>query len=170
MITLETYQRGLLDLVKNRCTIETDPYLVEVANSRGIEVVREIALWWRAFQIGSQCPLVSLVLKRQACFDRTIADYFENNRTSPFVEELTADFLKFLGARSDPFLSSVAAFERALLRVRGGSEEAYEVEFDRNPDSAFEALKRGGTFPPAESEFRYRMIVARHLPHMFRCT
>jgi hypothetical protein len=133
-------------------------------------VVREIAIWWRAFQIGSQCPLVSLVLKRQACFDTTISDFFESNRTSPFVEELTEHFLTFLGERNDPFLCSVAAFERALLQVRAGSQETSEVEFDRNPDLAFEALERGETIPPAESEYCYRMTVARQLPRVFRCT
>ena len=99
MTTLETYQLGLLDLVKNRGTSPSDPYLREVARSRGIVVVREIAVWWRAFQIASQCPLASRVLKHYGSFDATIEDYFASHRTSPFVEELTDHFLAFLGGR-----------------------------------------------------------------------
>ena len=170
MTTLEGYQRGLLDLVKLRGTTPSDPYLRAVANSRGIVVVREIAVWWRAFQIASACPLVSRLLRHYGCFDATVTEYFANNRTSPFVEELTDHFLAFLDGHANPFLRSIAAFERALLWVRAGSREAYEIYFDRNPDVAFEALEQAGTIPPPETEFRYHMTVAGHLPGMFRCT
>ncbi len=170
MTTLETYQRGLLDLVKSRGTPPTDPYLCEVASSRGIEVVREIAVWWRAFQIATQCPLVSRLLKHHGCFDETIGQYFANNQTSPFVEELTNHFLLFLNGNNDHFLRSAAKFERALLSARAGSEDICEIYFDRNPDLAFQSLEQAGTIPPPEPGFRYRMIVDRHLPGMFRCT
>jgi len=170
MTTLETYQRGLLDLVKNRGTSLGDPYLQEVARSRGIVVVREIAVWWRAFQIGAQCPLVSRVLKQYGSFDSTIEHYFASHRTSPFVEELTDHFLAFLCGHSDRFLRTIAEFERALLRARAGSEVTCHIYFDRNPDLAFAGLGRAGTIPSPDSEFRYHMIVDRNLPGMFRCT
>lgn len=130
MITLETYQRGLLDLVKSRGAPPTDPYLSEAASSPGIVVVREIAIWWRAFQIAAQCPLVSRVLKHAGLFEGTVEQYFSGQRTSPFVEELTDDFLRFLEGRAEPFLRCVARFERALLSARAGSEA------DRSPQSA----------------------------------
>jgi hypothetical protein len=170
MTTLETYQRGLLDLVKSRGATPTDPYLSRVASSPGIVVVREIAVWWRAFQIAAQCPLVSRVLKHDGLFEETIVQYFSGHRTSPFVEELTDDFLGFLGKQADPFLRSVARFERALLSARAGSEAVEEIHFDRNPDLAFAALGRAGTIPPPEPGIRYHMIVDRNLPEMFRCT
>jgi hypothetical protein len=170
MITLETYQRGLLDLVKSRGVPPTDPYLSEVAGSPGIVVVREIAVWWRTFQIAAQCPLVSRVLKHDGLFEATVEQYFSCHRTSPFVEELTDDFLRFLGKQADSFLRSVARFERALLSARAGSEAVEEIHFDRNPDLAFAAVGRAGTIPPPEPGIRYRMIVDRDLPGMFRCT
>jgi hypothetical protein len=170
MTTLETYQRGLLDLVKSRGAPPTDPYLSRVASSLGIVVVREIAVWWRAFQISAQCPLVSRVLKHDGLFEETIEQYFSGHRTSPFVEELTDDFLRFLSKQVDPFLRSVAEFERALLSARDGSAAVQEMHFDRNPDLAFEALERAGTILPPEPGIRYRMIVDRKLPGMFRCS
>jgi hypothetical protein len=170
MTTLETYQRGLLDLIKSRGGPPSDPYLSRVASSRGIVVVREIAVWWRAFQIAAQCPLVSRILKHDGRFEETIEQYFSGHRTSPFVEELTDDFLGFVGKQADPFLRSVAEFERALLSARAGSEVVREMHFDRNPDLAFDALERAGTILPPESGIRYRMIVDRNLPGMFRCT
>ena len=170
MSALETYQRGLLELVKSRGAPPTDPYLCEVASSPGIVVVREIAVWWRAFQIAAQCPLVSRVLKHNGLFEETIERYFSGHRTSPFVEELTDDFLGFLGKLADPFLRSVAEFERALLSARAGSEAVTEIHFDRNPDLAFEDLGRASSIPPPQPGIRYRMIVDRNLPGMFRCT
>ena len=169
MTTLETYQRGLLDLVKGRALSPTDPYLATVEDSSGIVVVREIAVWWRAFQIASQCPLVTRVLRHYGCFDATIGEYFANHRTSPFVEELTDHFLDVLGGHADPFLRSVARFERALLRVRAGSEESHEIYFDRNPDAVFDVLEQGGAIPAAEGECGYRMTVSRRLPGLFCC-
>jgi len=170
MTTLETYQRGLLDLVKSRGGPPTDPYLRRVAGGAEIAVVREIAIWWRTFQIESQCPLVSRVLKHYGCFNQTVTQYFDANRTSPFVEELTHQFLASLCEHNDLFLRSVSRFEQALLRARAGPEETQVILFDRNPESVFLALEGTGILPPAEPERLYRMTVDRRLPGMFRCT
>lgn len=170
MTTLETHQRGLLDLVKNRRLLQTDPYLRRVENGPEIAIVREIAIWWRTFQIETQCPLVARVLKRYGLFNQTVTQYFDSNRTSPFVEELTHHFLTSLSEHTDPFLRSVSRFEHALLRARAGSEETKVILFDRNPDSAFLALEKTGTVPPAEPGVLYRMTVGRHLAGMFSCT
>ncbi len=170
MTTLETYQRGLLDLVKNRKLLQTDPYLRRVENGPEIAIVREIAIWWRAFQIETQCPLVTRVLKHYGCFNQTVAQYFDSNRTSPFVEELTHHFVVSLSEHADPFLRSVCQFEHALLRVRSGYGEAKVILFDRNPDSALWALEKTGRVPPPEPGVLYHMTVDRHLPGMFQCT
>ena len=62
MTRLELYQRGLLDLVKKRGVAPEDPYLRHVAESRALVVVREIAVWWRVFQIEAQCRFTSRLL------------------------------------------------------------------------------------------------------------
>ena len=84
MTHLERQQRGLLNLIKNRGVSPDDPYLVHVAGSRELALVREIAVWWRAFQIEGQCRFTSRLLKRYQCFDTVVANYFNNNSTSPF--------------------------------------------------------------------------------------
>jgi hypothetical protein len=169
-MTLETYQRGLLDLLKNRGGPPTDPSLRRVAGGPEIAIVREIAIWWRTFQIETQCPLVSCVLKHYGCFNQTVTQYFNFNHTSPFVEELTHHFLGSLREHTDSFLRSVCRFEQALLRARAGSDETDVILFDRNPDLAFLALGKKDLIPPAEPGFLYRMTVDRHLPGMFLCT
>ena len=85
---------GLLALIKGRGAPPDDPYLQRVAGSRELAMVREIALWWRTFQLEAQCRFTSRLLKRLGSFQALVAAYFDNNATSPFVEELSLGFLR----------------------------------------------------------------------------
>lgn len=168
--TLEIQQRGLLALIKGRSVSAEDGYLSQVTGSRELAMVREIALWWRAFQLEVQCPFSSRLLKRLGRFDALVAAYFDNNPTSPFVEELSRDFLALLEVDEDPLVRNVSLFEYALLEARDGSSRVFEVIWDRHPDRFFRALNKGGNIPPAELGRRYRMRIARDLPQMVACT
>ena len=119
MTQLERQQRGLLDLIKNRGVPPEDPYLRQVANSRELEMVREIAIWWRAFQIEDQCRFTSRLLKRCECFEDVVVTYFNNHRTSPFIEELSQDFLNSLVDHPDWLIRAVPQFELALFESTG---------------------------------------------------
>jgi hypothetical protein len=169
MTQLELQQRGLLDLIKGRGVSREDPYLQKVAGSRQLAMMREIALWWRAFQLSGQCRFTSRLLKRLGCFDATVAAYFNNNATSPFMEELGRDFLVSLCEYPDPLVQAVAQFEYGFLEARAGSQQMFEVFWDRNPDQVFCALEDGSELPCPEPRFLYRMQIARALPHMFAC-
>jgi hypothetical protein len=169
MTHLERQQRGLLNLIKNRGVPPDDPYLVHVAGSRELALVREIAVWWRAFQIEGQCRFTSRLLKRYQCFDTVVANYFNNNSTSPFIEELSPDFLSSLGDHGDSLIRAVSQFEFALLKVRAGSAEHFEVDWDRNPDRVLLALEEASEIPAPETGCHYRMRIAYDLPHMVAC-
>ncbi len=170
MMPLETYQRGLLDLVKNRGGCPDDEYLRQVAASPALKMLREIAVWWRAFVLEAQCRFTSRLLKRLGHFDETVASYFDNRRTSPFAEELSQDFLLMLTAHGDDLVRAVSQFERAFLRARAGSAETSEVQWDRHPDLVFAALDHGSELPPAEPDCLYCMTIQRDLPGMVACT
>jgi hypothetical protein len=170
MTRLELQQRGLLDLVKNRGATPDDPYLRRVADSRGLAMVREIALWWRAFQLEGQCRFTSRLLKRMACFDALIAGYFNNNATSPFIEELSRDFLTSLRVHDDGLIRAVSQFEYAFLEVRAGSAGTFEIVWDRHPDLVFLALENGSELPIPEPGSRYRMRIGRDVPRTIACT
>jgi hypothetical protein len=170
MTQLERQQRGLLNLVKNRGVSAEDAYLREVANSRGLEMVREIAVWWRAFQIEDQCHFTSRLLKRCECFEDVVVTYFNNHRTSPFIEELSQDFLNSLGDHPDRLIRAVSEFELALLKVRAGSDECFEVLWDRYPENVILALEESSWLPPPEIGCLYRMRIGRDLPRMVVCT
>jgi hypothetical protein len=170
MIRLELYQRGLLDLVKERGITPEDSYLRRVAESRALVVVREIAVWWRVFQIEAQCHFTSRLLKHLRCFHKIVTSYFNSNRTSPFVEELSRDFLSSLRTHDLQLIRTIARFEYALLEVRAGCAERFEIVWDRHPDLVFHALDNGNELPAPQTGYVYRMIIARELPGMVACT
>ncbi|MGZ3574682.1 MAG: hypothetical protein ACXVA3_05285 [Vulcanimicrobiaceae bacterium] len=170
MTELELQQRGLLDLVKNRGPLPPDPYLRRLAGSRELAMVREIAIWWRAMQLGAQCRFTSRLLKRLGLFEAVISRYFDGNPTSNFVEELSRDFLKSLRLHTDPAVRAVSQFEYALFEAHAASTEAFEICWDRNPDSVLLALENGLDFPPPEPEWLYRMLVAQKIPNMITCS
>jgi len=170
MTQLERQQRGLLNLIKNRGLPPDDPYLRQVAGSRELTIVREIAVWWRAFQIEDQCYFTSRLLKRRECFDTIVTTYFNNNPTSPFIEELGRDFLNSLRDHDDCLIRAVSQFELALLQVRAGCTDCFEVHWDRHPDRVILALEEGSELPASETGCLYRMRIARDLPRLLVCT
>lgn len=170
MTQLERHQRGLLDLIKRRGTVPCDPYLRSVAGSRGLEMVREIAVWWRALHLEAQCHFTCRLLRRLNCFDALVKTYFEGNPTSPFMEELSRDFLAWLGTHSDPLIRTTAEFERALLEVVAGSGETYEVLWDRHPERVLVALENGTEIPLAEPNCLYRMQIGAQVAGTVACT
>jgi hypothetical protein len=133
-------------------------------------MVREIALWWRAFDLQAQCGFSARLLKRLGRFDVLLARYFDSNPTSPFAEELSLDFLSWLQGDEDQLVRTVSLFERALLMVRAGCSGTFEIFWDRNPDLVFRSLQDGSGIPDKEPGDRYRMLVARDLPHFVVCT
>jgi hypothetical protein len=169
MSALELHQRGLLELIKNRDGWHDDPYLRRVANSRELAMVRQIALWWRAFAIAGQCRFTTRLLKRLGCFDALVASYFDHNPTSPFVEDLCLEFLISLNNHGNRLIRDMSRFEYALLAIRAGSPDTYEIVWDRHPQILILALETGGELPASESDCRYRVRLARDLPNMMAC-
>jgi hypothetical protein len=166
---LERQQRGLLDLVKNRGSVADDGYLRQVAGSRELAMVREIALWWRITQIEGQCPFTARLLRRLDLLEAAIADYFSGNATPSFVEELSRDFLRAQRAHGDPIVRAVSQFEYGLIEARGGAPETFEVRWDRHPNSVLMALESGRELPPREFGWTYRMRIARDIPELVSC-
>lgn len=170
MTQLELQQRGLLDLVKGRGAPPDDPYLRLVAGSRELAMVRQIAIWWRKYQLEGQCWLTSRLLKRRNYFESLVTSYFNHHATSPFIEELSHGFLAFLNGHDDLLVRTVAQFEDALLQIRGGSAATFEVLWDRHPDHVFLALENGSELPAPENDCQYRMLLAADLPQFVTCT
>src|SRR5690349_132397 len=116
MISLAEHQAVIRDLIKGRLKNRPDdPYLTEVAESRGLAMIREIALWWRSFSMESYCVWTSKLLKVRGCFDEYVYQYFSYKNVSPFIETAGEEFLEFVSEDPDPLISSMARFELALI-------------------------------------------------------
>ena len=168
-MNLERYQRGVLELVKGRDISLEDPHLQEVASSRGLAVMKTIAIWWRVFALESHCYFTSRALRRLGCFETMVTRYFREHPTSAFVEELSDGFLAWLAGEIEGTARCVIEFERAFLRARAGFGELVEVWWDQNPDSVFDALARGVALPPAEAGVSYRLRIGSDLPGLAEC-
>ena len=170
MSQLELQQRGVLNLLKCRGTPPDDPWLLRVEGSRELAMLRKIALWWRTFQIEAQCRQTSRLLKRLGSFDALVADYFNRNATSPFIEELSRGFLRSLGQHDDPVVRSVSQLEFAALNAQAGLPEASEILWDRHPDMVCRAIESGVELPPPEPDCFYRVRISGSQPFTLTCT
>ena len=94
----------------------------------------------------------------------------DNNPTSPFIEKLSRDFLRFLKSDPDPLIRSVSQFEWAFIETRAGSTKSFEVLWDRHPDHIILALDAGSELPAEDGEYYYRMRIGRGIPSLVSCT
>lgn len=170
MSSLEAQQRGLIDLLKGRRPLCADPYLKAVAASPGLAVARRTALFWRTVQLESQCRFTCCVLKRYGRFEAAVEQYFDNNPTSQFVEELSRDFLQSLSTDREPLVRAVSQFEFAVLEVKAGSTVGFEIRWDREPACVLAALDSGGELPAPDERGSYRMQIDGELDGLVACT
>jgi hypothetical protein len=167
--SLEYHQKGLLNLIKGRGADRNDPYLERVAHCREMAMLREIAVWWRKLHVGSQCRFTARLLKRLGIFDTLVLQYFNNNATSPYIEELSLGFLSSLGTHADAVVRAVSQFEWAFHKLRAGSGDRYEVYWDRHPAKFLCALAGDGELPGLEDGVFYRMTIGGDIPGLFEC-
>lgn len=170
MRTLEQQQRGVLALIKERpANLDGDPWLQSLVSSREIGMAREIALWWRRFQIESQCRYTSRLMKRLGCFEFEVANYFQSNPTSPYIEQLAPAFLKLMQDHTDLLLSCVAKFELACIELRGGKLSDRHIVWDRDPNLTMSALDAFTSLPARELHVQYFMEISAAIPGYIAC-
>ena len=146
-----------------------DEWLSRVTGSREFDMLREIALWWRCFQISAQCRYTSRLLERLRCFEQLVAAYFESRATPPYIERLAYEFLDSLATHPDEFIRAVAASEAALETLRIPGSRAVEVVWDRNPDLVFGALENREPMPGIDFEYSYRLRIGHEIPGTVEC-
>jgi hypothetical protein len=169
MNTLADYQRNLRDLIKGRSGPPPgDEHLAEVAQSPGLEAIREIAVWWRTLAVEEYCPWTSRLLKRLGIFQESVEKFYHGQNVSSYVEKAGEQFLQELGGHAHTVVAALAQFELALLKVKQGDSREFTVEWDRNPDAVFACFTSGGELPPPEAD-RYRTYISRDVPGLVRC-
>jgi hypothetical protein len=171
MTTLAEYQKTLLDLMKGRTTAApfTDPHLAELAQSPGLGLLREIAVWWRGFAVETNCPWTAQLLKKLGEFDSSVEAFYRGQNVSAYVEKAGEQFLLQMSSNPVPLVAAMARFELALMKVKQGDAETHCVEWDRNPEQVFQFLKSVRDLPPIEPGMIYHTYIARDIPEMVRC-
>lgn len=170
MSALADYQRSIRDLLKKRTTgAALDPHLSEVAQSRELGLLREIAVWWREMAVNDNCSWTAGLLRKYGVLHQVVESFYCSENVSSYVDRAGEQFLELLSAHTDPLIASLARFELAVMKVRKGGPEEYIIIFDRNPDSVFVCLKNGGEVPPADPEWHYHARVSHRIPGLVSC-
>jgi hypothetical protein len=162
MSRLAHQQRAVLALLKSRSfDLSGDDWLKRISQSKELVMLREIARWWRQYQVTAQCRFTALLLKRTGRFEESVNQFFEESATSPFIEEMARGFLKTLSTRGEPLVREVAQTELGLMDVR--QDRRTEVDWDRHPDMVFAALETGAELPERDEEYEYHLVIGRTL-------
>jgi hypothetical protein len=169
MSTLAEYQRNLRDLIKGRAGPPPgDRHLAEVAQSPGLTLIREIAVWWRTLAVEGYCPWSTRLLKRLGIFQQSVQEFYRGQNVSSYVEKAGEQFLLELSGHPHPVVAALARFELAILKVKQGDTAEYTVEWDRNPDAVFASFTTGHEVPVSEA-YIYRTYISREIPGLVRC-
>jgi len=169
MSTLAEYQRHLRDLIKGRSGPPPgDRHLAEVAQSPGLTLIREIAVWWRTLAVEGYCPWSTRLLKRLGIFQQSVKQFYSEQNVSPYVEKAGEQFLVELSGHAHPLVTALARFELAILKVKQGDTTEYTVDWDRNPDAVFVSFTTGHDLPASEA-YIYRTYISRDIPGLVRC-
>ena len=170
MLSLAEHQHAMLDLLKGRpLPPGDDAYLARIEGSPELDLLREVAVFWRMLAVESGCPWLAQLLKRRGELEREVEAFYRTEDVSPYAERATEQFVDRLSNNADPLIAHMAATEAALIRVRQGDAHPVALDWDRNPDRVFEALGSGGELPPPEEGCVYRLHIARDLPGLIRC-
>jgi hypothetical protein len=128
----------------------------------------------RAGALESLCPWTVCLLKRLGRFELAVRT--ADQRGPAGSAESAAErflyqeqFLYQMSAAPGPLVSAMARMELAVMRVRQGGADEYLVEWDRNPELVFQALRGGRELPQPESAAGYRMYISRDIPGLVRC-
>jgi uncharacterized protein len=163
-LPLAEHQRAMRDLIRGRAGAD-DPYIAAASRSTGLEVTRDTIRGWLRFRLDRNCRLTAAILRERGRYGQVL-EATAQAAASPFIEQLSADFLDAAAACGDPLVTSVASFESALLRAE--SDEA-TIRWPCDPYVVLGALLQG-TPIPAIAAAPHCTIVSSAIPGLFRVT
>src|SRR5262249_38617687 len=146
----------------------SDAYIRAVAQSPQLEVVREIVLQWRVYDVRRTCILTARLLDRRNLLGETVRAFARQRRISPFVDAFGGAFLEEMGRHEDRVVAAVAWFELALLKVKRGDPGEYVVDWEEDPYGVLSDLL--GEAPADETRVRgglHRTVISHKLPDLF---
>jgi uncharacterized protein (UPF0276 family) len=161
-LPLHEHQRAMRDLIRGHATAP-DPYIALAADSVAVAVTRDTIRGWRKFRLDRNCRLTTAVLHKRGAYDPVFAA-MDDVPLSPFIEDLSDTFLGAAMASADPLVTTIAAFERAILCDR---DDETTIDWPCDPYPILGALLQGEDLPEV-TPAPHRTIVSRTIPGLFR--
>lgn len=159
---LAKQQRDLLALIRcGSIADSSDSYIDKVARSPHLQVLREVVLSWRAFDVERSCRLTAALLKQRGWFDDEVRAFAATANISPFVERLRDNFLEQMARHTDLLIAAVAQFELYLIKVKLGDSAEYLVEWPTDPRPVLMALSKGGSLESPPVGAPHRMLISQ---------
>lgn len=169
-MNLQEFQSKMLGLIKSTYEpVAGDiAYLRDLRTSKELDLVKEICIWWRCFQIENYCPLTSSWLKRRGVFEVWVEQYYQNTNVPPYIELAGISFLGYVQFHiTDPATWSIAAFEQAIIQVKRGDLREHSISWDRDPYSVLNSLLHNIPYEETCHEKQYKVIVSHTIPDLF---
>jgi hypothetical protein len=167
-MNLVRHQQELARLVKNGAAgfHSEDPYVDAVAASPQFEMLREVSLWWREYDIERMCVLTASLLRRRELLHDMVVHYVAQPGYSPFISEMTASFLRLMAQHEDRVISAMAKFELAVIAAKRGEPGEGEIDWPCDP----RLVLNGQISETPDTVPIYRTIVSRDIPGFVRLT
>lgn len=157
----EIFQKNIKALIKEDKILETanSHYFHFLRNSASLNLIREIAVWWRAFQLEKYCPLTAGILKSADKYEQVVEKFYSKNNVSSFIEEAGNSFLQFVSENSDrKEIFSMASFELALFKVKNGDPNTYYINWEIDPYLLMHNILSGEKIPERNGEIYFTKI------------
>lgn len=167
---LKAYQLRIKQMLKGewKPAPGENSHFSELYRSENLAIVREIALWWRAFQMEQNCPLASGYLKQCRVFDAAIEAFYTRHNVSPYVEEAASQFLTFLsGWSKDGATKALAAFELAYINAKMGKPGSVIFYWHYNPYDLLHYALKGGQAPERATTALFKCTLSKDLKGLF---
>jgi hypothetical protein len=169
---LITYQRKLAGLIKGtyRPVEDDDTHLKSIARSENLVITREIIIWWRQLSLERYCRLTSAALKQLGIFDIETQRFITRWDFSPYIEEVSQQFLEYLQTHTLALVASLASFEDALIKVTRGSHASTIIKWQHDPYAVLDAVTTGSDLHLVQATGDYETQIAADLPGLFVVT
>lgn len=166
---LASHQRKLLGLFRcsYQATVNDDPYIQRVAESKDLDEARRNIFLWRIYVLERTCFLTFTLLKRRKLLQETLSAFINSHNISPFRETQAPAFLETLSNHPDSLVASVAQFELALMKVRQGDSRWYTIYWNVEPGAVLHSLANDLPLQNVGSEEPYQVLVSSRLPFQF---
>ena len=168
-LPLAKLQKKLLGLIKNfyAPSAKDEAYFHQVAQSPNLQLVKDIALWWRQNHLERYCFFTSRFLKSTGQMEAVTAQYYHYNNHSSFIEEIGPQFLKWLQKNSKGLTSAIARFEAGMIAVNKGEIYEDEIMWPCDPLPVIHALINGNLCNESIQEGKFRMILSDKITSTF---